>query len=176
RSADIRRATARTAWGERLAAAGYPDLEPSRLLGWMADRDVAEAAHGAARDAADEAGATRQRRDGVRAALAASLDAEVDAPAGVELAPLLAFAERIRQQSEEIEQKRRIDAAALAQIEQDAGGLERRRTRLADGMAVRASVWRDLAAETGIALDISGATATLDVLEELRAAITAQAD
>jgi len=176
KSADLRRTTGRAAWGESLAAAGYPDLEPSRFLGWMADRDVAEAAHGAARDAADEADATRQRRDGARAALAASLAAEVDAPAGVELAPLLAFAERIRQQSEEAEQKRRIDAAALTQIEQDAGGLERRRMRLVDGMAARASVWRDLAAEAGIALDIAGATATLDVLEELRAAITAQAD
>lgn len=176
KSADLRGTTARAAWGERLAAAGCPDLEPSRFLGWMADRDVAEAAHGAARDAADEAGATRQRRDGVRAALAASLAAEVDAPAGVELAPLLAFAERIRQQSEATEQKRQIDAAALAQIQQDAGGLERRRARLTDGMTARESVWRDLCAEAGIAFDISGATATLDVLEELRAAITAQAD
>lgn len=166
----------RAAWTQTLTAAGYPNLEPGRLLGWTADRLVAEAAYEAASEAAVEAQAAIGRRDNVRAALAASLAAHADAPAGPALAPLLTYAERVRRSGEESEQSRRMGEAAHAQIEQDAQNLVRRRKRVEERMAVRSSEWRDLAEESGVQLEIAGGTAALDLFEELRSAIAVHAD
>src|SRR3546814_4468153 len=92
------------------------------------------------------------------------------------LLPLLAFATRIRQAGEAAAEQHRLDEAALVQIGQDAEGLQRRRTRVDESMATRMEAWRALLVEADIDLDIASAPATLDVLDELRAAIAAQRD
>src|SRR3546814_18221630 len=58
----------------------------------------------------------------------------------------------------------------------DAEGLQLRRTRVDESMATRMEAWRALLVEADIDLDIASAPATLDVLDELRAAIAAQRD
>lgn len=175
-SATDRGKTTRMAWGEKLSRAGYPDMEPSRFLGWLADRDAAEAEHRNTLVAADDAKTNLGRREEVRAALVACLTADAGNTGGVELAPILASAERIRSDGEKAEQKWQLDKAASAQIEQDSEALRRRRKRLETGVADRAVAWRDLVKEAGLELEISGAIATLDVLEELRVAIAAQSN
>ncbi len=57
-----RREVARTAWGEKLIAAGHPDMEPTRFVGWSAERAAAELAHAASVAAAKEADAAIARR------------------------------------------------------------------------------------------------------------------
>ncbi|WP_417594598.1 AAA family ATPase [Parasphingorhabdus sp.] len=175
-SATERLEIARTAWAETLTSAGYPDMEPSRFLGWLTDRATAEAAHRDAILAADESEKNLGRRAEVRAALVDCLPAGSASPEGVELAPILASAERLRSDGEETEQQQRLDEAAAAQIVEDSEGLARRRKRLEDAAADRADAWRDLLKEAGLDLNISGAIATLDILEDLRVAITAQSD
>src|SRR3546814_7242862 len=73
-------------------------------------------------------------------------------------------------------EQHRLDEAELVQIGQDAEGLQRRRTRVDESMATRMEAWRALLVEADIDLDIASAPATLDVLDELRAAIAAQRD
>src|SRR3546814_6686139 len=89
---------------------------------------------------------------------------------------MLAVATRMRQAGEGAAEQHRLDEAALVQIGQDAEGLQRRRTHVDESMATRMEAWRALLVEADIDLDIASAPATLDVLEELRAAIAAQRD
>jgi uncharacterized protein YhaN len=166
----------RAAWTDKLTSAGYPDMEPSRLMGWLADRDAAEAASATAILTADEATTSLRRRAEARAALIACLPADAAVPQRVEIAPILACAERIRGAGEAAEQQRRLELAATAQFAQDAEALGRRRERLEHAAATRAVTWRGIMKEAGLDLEISGAIATLDVIEELRAAITAHSD
>lgn len=168
--------TLRSAWVTKLTDAGYPSLEPARFLGWLADRDVAAAAARDATSLADDAETTIGRRDAVRADLAVSLDADAGTKEGVELAPVLAIAERIRSEGEKAAQQKRLDEAAALQVEQDAEALGRRRKRLEASGKARAEQWGQLLAETGISLDISGAIDALDALDELRVAIGAQVE
>lgn len=175
-SAINRAASLRVSWADRLKTAGYPDLEPGRLIAWLTDRDAAETAQEASEAAAAEAAATRGRRDSARSALAATLKPDRGIPQGVELAPLLAFAEQIRKDGEQIEQQGRLDAAALAQIEQDLAELAWRKKRLHAAIEERVGEWGNALVGTGLHLDIGSAAATLDVLDELRAAIAAQAE
>lgn len=167
---------ARATWAKKLVNAGYPDLEPGRLLGWLSDRDAAEAEHANVIATTDDARSIADRRAGVRVALAGCATVDALPPDNVELAPLLAAAESLRAAGEKSEQKRLLDEAALVQIEQDCEALTRRRKRLEDAGAVRANTWGKLVMDAGLELEISGAIATLDVLEELRVAIVAQAD
>lgn len=173
-SATERAKTLRSAWTKKLSDAGYPTLEPARFLGWLADRDTAEAAARDATSSAGDAETTLRRRDTVRAALAASLGADAGTKEGVELAPILAIAERIRSESEKATQQKRLEEAATLQVEQDAEALGQRRRRLEASGKARAEQWGQLLAETGSSLDISGAIASLDALDELRVAIGAQ--
>ena len=172
--ADAQATAAREAWSQRLTKAGLPDLEPVRLVGWLADRDGAEAAHRASMDAEEEAQEVHRRRDEARARLSASLENHPDAPTEEGLAPVLAFAERIRRQGEEAQQKLVLGRAALEQIEQDLEDLSSRRKRLGEAMDARASDWKRAVEEAGIALDIANAAGALDVLEELRVAVAGQ--
>jgi uncharacterized protein YhaN len=165
----------RAAWAEKLTGASYPDMEPGRFVGWLADRDAAVAEYDRATAAADDARAELDHRARVRAALVTCLGA-AETQQGVELAPILAAAERIRGEGEEAEQQRRLDQAAAAQIESDAEALQRRRKKIEDAAAARADAWSALVTEAGISLDIAGAIATLDVLDELRTAIASQSD
>lgn len=162
---------ARGDWRTRLALAGYPDLDPSALPGWLADRNAAEAASSTAEQAALDADAARQNRDRVRAALAASLASEPDAPSDEDLAPLLAFAERIRRAREDAIQQRTMHQAALAQLDHEAAGLSRRRTRIRETLESCAGEWGQLVASLEVRLDIADAATTLDLLDELRDAV-----
>lgn len=166
--------TLRSAWATKLTEAGYPSLEPARFVGWLADRDVAAAAARDATSLADDAETTIGRRDAVRADLVTSLGAGARTKEGVELAPILATAERIRSEGEAAAQQKRLDEAAALQLEQDAEALGRRRKRLEISGNARTEKWGQLIAETGISLDISGAIAGLDALDELRVAIGVQ--
>lgn len=162
-------------WNNKLASAGYPKVEPSRMIGWLTERDAAEKAHRDAVAVLAEAKNVSARRAAVRAALVASLPRSpvID---GVELAPVLATAELARTAIEAADQQRRLVQAAAAQIEVDADALARRRKKLEGAATVRASAWQEVVTEAGITLPISGAIATLDVLEELRAAEATQSD
>ncbi|KKC27915.1 YhaN family protein [Sphingomonas sp. SRS2] len=162
-------------WSATLEIAGYPDMEPARMLGWLTERDAAEKAHHEAAAALAEAKAFMDRRSTARLALVASLH-ETGMIEGVELAPVLATAELARTEIEKADQQHRLDRAARAQIELDAEALARRRKRLEDAAAARAEAWRELTAASGLRLEISGAIATLDVLDELRAAVLTQSD
>jgi uncharacterized protein YhaN len=166
----------RADWTARLIRAGYAEIEPEQLTGWLDDRDAAEAAHETATSLEDEAAANLRRRAGVRAALVACLPVDSAEQDATELAPVLARAERIRSNGEAAEQTARLGKAAAEQLEQDADALARRRKRLEDAATVRAAAWRDLLADAGLEMDISGAIATLDVLEELRVALAAQTE
>lgn len=171
-----RRETARTAWGERLTAAGYPDMEPIRFLAWSTEMAAAESAHAASVTAAKEADATIARRATVLEALASCLPEGNAARLGSEVAPALASAERLRTDFEKARQQRRLDEAEAARIEQDAEVLGRRRKRLEDAASTRTNRWRQELEQTGLSLEIESAIATLDVLDELRVQIAAQAD
>lgn len=164
------------AWQKRQTGSGYPAMEPIRFQGWLTDRDSAAAAALEATAVADDAKATIDRRDAVRSRLATCLGTETGLAGGNDLAPTLAIAERIRSAGEKAVQQQQLDEAAVLQIEKDAEALGRRRERLEKAKTGRADEWRQLLSEAGIALDISGATATLDALDDLRGAITAQAD
>jgi len=175
-TATKRREAARVTWSLRLTSAGYVDMEPSRIQGWLADRAAAEATHDNVVLTADEAAANFSRRAEVRTTLIACLPADTATPHDVELAPILAHAERIRSNGEAAVQQRRLDMAATVQLERDADALGRRRRRLEDSSSKRAAAWGDLVKEAGLAIEIAGAIASLDVLEDLRAAIAAQFD
>lgn len=175
-AASERREAMRVAWTRTLTDAGYPDLEPGRFLGWMIDRDSAVAAHQEVLETADAARTLCKRRDEHRAVLAAELNADPGAPGGSELAPILTFAEQIRQDCEAVNQERQLNEAALAQIDQDLESLQQRRRRVEEVTEAWRIEWRGLLSETGIHLDITGATATLDILDELRAAISTQTE
>lgn len=167
---------ARAAWEEKLIGAGYPKMEPARYLGWLTDRDTAETAAREAASAADEAATIRRRREEVRAELAQCLGAAAATGHGDELAPLLIIGERMRSDAEEAAQRRRLNEAADKQIEQDVETLGRRRTRVEAAIATHSKQWAQLLDESGISLDMAGAITVLDLLDELRAAIAAQAE
>ena len=171
-----RRELARVAWGERLIAAGHPDMEPTRFLSWDAERASAELAHAAFIAAAEEADAIIARRATVLDGLASCLPQSDAERESVELAPALAAAERLRSDLETVQQRRRLDEAAAARIEQDAEALGRRRKRLEDAASIRSDQWRQQVEQTGLILEIESAIATLDVLDELRVEMAAQSD
>lgn len=175
-AATAMRDAARSEWAARPTNAGYPDMEPTRLQGWLVDRVAAETAHGEAILAQDEAATYLRRRAEARAELIACLSAEGVASKGVELAPILAQAERVRAAGEAAEQRRQLDLAAAAQLERDAEALSRRRKRLENHSGIRAVAWRDLVVEVGLKIDMDGAIATLDILEELRVVRASHAD
>ncbi len=167
---------ARGDWRTRLALAGYPDFDPSALLGWLAERDAAEAAAGRADQAGMEADAARLGRDRARAALTASLASEPNAPSGEDLAPVLAFAERIRTAGEDAIQQRTLHQAALAQLDNEAAGLTSRRARILETLEARAGEWEQQVASLGVRPDIADAAPTLDLLDELRDAVVAHGE
>ncbi len=171
-----RREAARTGWGDKLTAAGHPDMEPTRFLGWSAERTATELAHSASIAAAEEANATIARRATVLKGLASCLPEGDAAREGVEIAPILASAERLRTALETVQQQQRLDEAAAARIEQDAEALGRRRKRLEDAAFTRSDQWCQQLEQTGLSLEIESAIATLDVLDELRVEIAAQSD
>src|SRR3546814_15599061 len=72
-AASDRRESALTGWARKLAEAGFPALEPNRFLGWVSERETAEAAHQEAIDAHDDARAIVARRNELRASLVAAL-------------------------------------------------------------------------------------------------------
>lgn len=166
----------RADWVTRLTRAGYAEMEPEQLTSWLVDRDAAEAAHATATSLEDEAAASRRRRASVRASLVARLPVDAAENEATELAPVLARAERIRSDVEASEQTARLGKAAAEQLDQDADALARRRKKLEDAATVRAAAWRDLLVDAQLEMDISGAIATLDVLEELRVALGAQTE
>lgn len=167
---------ARATWIDRLRMADYPELDPDRLGAWLTQRDVAETAHKAVLDTTADAAAASARRDEARAAIAAILTSHPNLPLGDQLGPLLAFAEQVKRELEQLEQQGRLDAAALIQIEQDLTDLRRRRQRLETAGEKRTLEWREALAETSLFLEIADAAAALDVLDELRVAIAAQAE
>ncbi|WP_019053417.1 ATP-binding protein [Sphingobium xenophagum] len=176
KGAEERVDTKRSAWRERLEAAGHVEMEPTRLVAWNAARDVSEAAYAASVAAMAEAGAADVRRAKVRQALASCLPEGATPPDAYEIAPILAIAERLRADLEAAEQQRRLDEAAAARIEQDADTLGRRRKRLEDAAADREAQWRQQLEQTGLDLELGNATAALDILEELRVEIEALSD
>jgi uncharacterized protein YhaN len=171
-----RRKAARAAWGYKLTAAGHPDMEPIRFLAWSTERAAAESAHAASVAAAEEADATIARRATVLVRLASCLPEGDAARVGVEIAPALASAERLKTDLETAQQQRRLDEAEASRIEQDAEALGRRRKRLEDAASTRTDQWRQQLDQTGLSLEIESAIATLDVLDELRVEIAAQSD
>jgi uncharacterized protein YhaN len=178
RGASAREAAARMRreWTERLTTAGYPDLDPVSLVGWLADRDAAQAAAAGADQAAVEAEAARRRRDTSRADLAAYLASEPSCPTGTDLAPLLSFAERIRKAGDDAVQQRKLDQATLVQLDTEAAVLGRRRAQIFEKLQACAKDWGDLVQTLGITLNIADATAMLDLLDELRVAIADHAE
>lgn len=162
-------------WNTKLTTAGYPETEPSRIIGRLTERDAAEKAESDAVAAVAEAKKVLERRAVARAALVAGLPGS-HLIEGVELAPVLATAELARAVVEAADQQRQLARAAAAKIELDADALARRRRRLDDAAAVRADAWQEAVSEAGITLPLSAAIATLDVLDELRAAGATQSD
>lgn len=171
-----RREAARKAWGEKLTAAGHPDMEPTRFHVWNTERAVAESMYAASGAAAEEADATIARRATVLKGLASCLPKGDTACQGVEIAPALASAERLRIHLEKAQQQQRLDEAEAERIEQAAEVLGRRRKRLENAVATRIDQWRQQLRQTGLSLEIESAITTLDVLDELRVQIAAQAD
>lgn len=171
-----RRKAARTAWGEKLTAVGYPDMEPIRFIAWNTDRAAAESAHAVCVAAAEEAEATITRRAIVLEGLVKCLQESDVARSEVEIAPALASAERLRTVLEKAQHQRQLDEAEAARIEQDAQALGRRRKRLEDAASTRADEWLKQLAQTGLSLEIESAIATLDVLDELRTEIGARTE
>jgi uncharacterized protein YhaN len=167
---------AQTAWAEKLVAAGHPDMEPNRFIGWSTERAAAESAHAASVGAAEESDATLARRATILAGLASCLQEADAARVGIEIAPVLASAEGLRTGLETAQQQRRLDEAEAARIEQDAEALGRRRMRLEDAASTRTEHWRQQLEQTGLSLEIESAVVTLDVLDELRVEIAAQSD
>src|SRR3546814_4535562 len=100
-AASDRRESALTGWARKLAEAGFPALGPNRFLGWVSERETAEAAHQEAIDAHDDARAIVARRNELRASLVAAL-ADESVPKGEDLLPLLAFATRIRSEERRV--------------------------------------------------------------------------
>jgi uncharacterized protein YhaN len=121
-----------------------------------------------------EANATIARRATVLEMLASCLPESDVARLGVEIAPALASAERLRTDLEKAQQQRRLYEAEVARIKQDAEALGRRRKRLEDAASTRTNQWREQLEQTGLSLE--SAIATLDVLDDLRVQIAAQAD
>ncbi|MEG8033565.1 AAA family ATPase [Sphingomonas aurantiaca] len=166
----------RADWMARLTRAGYAEMEPEQVTSWLVDRDAAEAAHAIATSLEDEAATICSRRAGVRAALLARLPVDAAENDATELAPVLARAERIRFVGEAAEQTARLGKAAAEQLKQEANALSRRRKRLEEVATVRVAAWRDLLADAQLEMDVAGAIATLDVLEELRVASAVQTE
>ncbi|AJR26625.1 AAA family ATPase [Sphingomonadaceae bacterium G21617-S1] len=165
-----------TAWQQKLISSGYPAMDPARFLGWLADRDKVEAAAQHATLTTDAAKDIIARRGAARAELVKCLGTREGMTVGAELAPVLAVAEQIRSEGEKAAQRKQLEKAAAMQIERDAEALGRRRKRLEDAAATRAEQWNLLLTEAGLKLEIAGATATLDALDELRAAIARQSE
>lgn len=163
-------------WAGKLSDAGYPDLAPGRLSAWLSARNDAQAAGREAATAADAARTLVRRRDQARAGLAAALAGEAGLPEGQELGPLVTLAEQIRQAAEADAQQQRLDESALVQIDHDAQNLARRRKRVEEIVTDRQKDWDAVVAELGLALRIDSAATTLDVLDELRAALGAHGE
>lgn len=111
-------------------------MEPSRFLGGLTDQDAAEAEHRNTLVTADDAKTNLGRREEVRAAWLASLTAHAGTTEGVDLATVLASAERIRSDCEKAEQRRKLDKAASPQIERDSEALGRQRKQLENEVAI----------------------------------------
>lgn len=171
-----RQEAARAEWGERLVAAGYPDMEPNRFLGWSTERAAAESAHVASITADEEAEATLARRATVLAGLASCLSEGDAARVGIEIAPALASAEHLRTDLETAQQQQQLDEAEAARLVQDADALGRRRKRLEGAASVRLTEWHQQLEKTGLSLEIDCAIAILDVLDALRVEMAAQSD
>lgn len=175
-SAHERVGAVRTAWLDRLRNGGYPELDPDKLGVWLTQREAAEGARRSLLETAADAAATSERRSDARASLAMVLVSHPGAPQGDQIAPLLAYAEQIRQEREKLDQQDRLDAAAFLQIKEDIADIGKRRKRLESAAETRAIEWQEAVAETGLTLDIGSAVTSLDVLDELLAATTAQAE
>lgn len=168
--------TIRQAWSRRLTADSLPDLEPSRFQDWLGERDAALAASAAAKLAEDERRDTHEARNRARETLHALLGALGEAADDKALAPLLREAEERVEEAGRLAQQAQLDEAVRLQIQRDAATLKTRRANLLQQMSARDADWRDRAAAAGLGLGIDDAATALDVLEELRAALAAQAD
>ena len=161
------------AWAARLTAAGLPALEPTRFLTWRSARDAAVEAHRDGLTLRADLASIVGRRDRCRAALAQALEV---ADAGGPLTPVLAAAERKRAEYEDFTQQRRLAAEQLDQIAAEASALDRRHQRLDDEDASNVTSWREVMDEAGLQLDIVTCGAVLELLDDLRGAIAAEAD
>jgi uncharacterized protein YhaN len=160
-------------WRSRLSAAGLPALEPTPFSAWQTAREAMEAAHEASLDLRAAYEEIVTRRNSTRQALAAALGA-TDAD-GL-LAPVLAIAERRRKNLEEASRLRQLTQEQLDQIESQTAALDRRQQRLNDDVASNAGAWREALLGAGLQMDAVTCGAVLDLLDELRHAITSGSD
>lgn len=159
------------AWTTRLADVGLPALEPTRFQTWQADRVRAEEVDRELRELQTEADYAGSRRDAARAALSVALAV---ADAGGTLAPVLTTAERQRARIEEASQQRRLAQSEVDQVEADAATLDRRQQRLASDVAANENAWAKAVSEAGLEIDVSTCGTVLDLLDELREAVTSE--
>jgi uncharacterized protein YhaN len=166
--AEAERMAAGERWGDRLAAAGLPGLEPAALRAWMEMRREALAADeeaGRAREALD---LDRRRRAQAHARLASLLAADVATAPDEALGPILARAVRLRADGEAINRRFTERKAELRGLEDHLAERTRSQARLeADGATIR-SDWARETEAAGLDLPIAGADARLAVLDELR--------
>lgn len=176
-------------WGARLATAGLPILEPLPFSAWQRDRDAAEAAN-RERGRLDAAAAkVIGARDRARAVLLGVLggpdlseeDAsgpalQPDGPETMNLAPVLARAERHRLAGEAAAERRRLARADLERAEQDIAALDTQSRDIEAMAADRAAAWAASLAEAGLVLAIEASGPILDLLDDLRKETAAAAD
>lgn len=161
------------AWRDRLLAAGLPPLEPALCSTWQTAREAAEKAHKESLDLRATHEEILTRRNGIRQALATALGAtDADGP----LAPVLAIAERRRKDHEEASRLRHATHEQLNQIDSQTAALDRRQQRLADDVVSNAGAWREALVGAGLQMEIVTCGTVLDLLDELREAITSGAD
>ncbi|MFS0789435.1 ATP-binding protein [Brevundimonas phoenicis] len=170
------RAAVLQAWSLRLTADGLPDLEPSWFQDWSGERDAALVAAAAADLAEAETRSAREARDRARETLQGLLAPSFEATGDEALHPLLREAEERVDAAERLAQKAQVDQAARLQVDREAAALEARRATLVQAMSIREANWCDRTAAAGLGLEMQDAATALVVVEELRAALSAQAD
>ena len=153
-------------WNERLAEVSLPMLEPTRMRGWLADRNAALDANAYARERAEAAADQAEQRRSVRTVLLAVMPDF--ATADELLAPVLGEAERRRAAGELRDLDYRAAHAEMRQFNEAlATQVRSERHRVADRDRALQE-WHDVQMPLGLTLTIAEGDARLSSIEELR--------
>lgn len=154
-------------WRARLDSLLLPKLEPVQLETWLEGRTAALVAEDVRALKAKEADELEGQRRSIIDRLHTQLG-EPPQPAPINLAEVLARAERARSLRESKVDQARSDRDQLDQIDVDIAKQEKRRAALDAKIAPRAAEWSRLLEGSGIALDIIGADVRLTAIDKVR--------